>query len=121
MAAIAPQLTSLAGLAPTYTACAAGGDTIQAPLDERTILHFKNAGASPQTVTVNAVSPTAARVAGVGNLPVPAIAVAIPAGGERMIGPIPAAYIDAIGNINLTYSGVTSLTVAGVRLPNISN
>jgi hypothetical protein len=118
MAALTPQSIAAAGLTPSYSAASSGGDTVAAPSgDERTFLHVKNGGGSAQTVTINPVSPTSAKVPGVGQVAVPAISVSVPAGSEKMIGPIPAAYIDATGNINVGYSGVTSLTIAALRLP----
>jgi len=118
MAAIVSQSVSPSGLVPAYTAASAGGDTINVPSgDERTFIHVKNASASAVTLTINAVSPAQAKIPGVGLVTTPAISVSIAAASERMIGPIAAAYIDALSNINLAYSAVTSVTVAGLRLP----
>lgn len=119
MAALSVQSIVPGGLAPSYSAASATGDTVASPAnDERTFIHVKNAGGAAIVVTINPVSPTSAKVQGAGVLTVPAISVSVPAtSGDRMIGPIPQAYIDAGGNINLSYSAVTSVTVAALRLP----
>lgn len=106
MALLATQSIVRAGLAPAYAAASGGGD--QFTPDARTYLQVKNASAGAITVTI--VTP---RNDAYGN----AIAdntVSVPATtGDRLIGPFPAdAYADpATGLANVTYSGVTSLTV----------
>ena len=122
MAALSVNVLSIAGVAPTYVAAAVGGDTANGPNnDERLFIHVKNGGGSAVTVTINPVAPTQAKVAGAGVLSVPAISVSVPATtGDRMIGPIPQAYYDASSNVNISYSAVTSVTVAAIRVPTIS-
>ena len=124
MAALTVQNIAPSGVAPSYSAAAAGGDTIAAgPAGaERCFLHVKNGGGSAITVTINPVSPTSVRTPGVGPLAVPALSVSVPAtNGERMIGPFAQAYIDpTTGNVSLSYSAVTSVTVAALALPAVS-
>lgn len=111
MALLAVQSITRAGLASAYAAAAGGGDTFLP--DGRTFLHVKNASGGAITVTI--VTP---RTDAYGN----AIAdntVSVPATtGDRMIGPFPAeAYADpTTGLANITYSGVTSLTVGAFQL-----
>lgn len=122
MAALTLQPILVSGLAPAYVAASAGGDTIAAPWgDERTFLHVKNGDVASMTVTINPVSPTSIKAPGVGHVAVPAISVSVGAGSEKMIGPIPAAYVDAAGKVNVAYSAVTSVTVAALRLPAASS
>jgi hypothetical protein len=119
MAAIAIQSIAAAGVGVTYQAATASDQVQGVVADERLFIHAKNTNAATATVTINAVAPTSAKVPGVGVVSVPAIAVTIPATtGDRMIGPIPAAYIDATGNVTLANTGtITNLTLAAVRLP----
>ena len=91
------------GLEPTFNACAAGGDEF---VNDAFFIHIKNGAGSPQTVTI-------ATPVTVDNLAVDDLAIAIPAGEERMIGPFPTVnYNDANDKVQLTYSAVVSLTVA---------
>ena len=117
MAVLSVQNIVPGGVASTYGSAGAGGDTVAAAVgEERVFIHVKNGGGSSITVTVNPVNPTTAKVPGVGNVTVPAISVAVPNSGERMIGPFGSAYIDSAGNVNVAYSGVTSVTVGAFRL-----
>lgn len=106
------DITNL-GLAPVYAAAAGGGDKIPGS-DADTFIHVKNGSGGALTVTV--VTP--GTVVGSGGLAVADVAVSVPAGGERMIGPFPP---DIYGNpadagkVAITYSGVTSLTIAAIR------
>lgn len=106
MALLATQSIVRAGLAPSYAAAAGGGDTFTP--GSNVFLHVKNASGGAITVTI--VTP---RTDVYGN----AIAdntVSVPATtGDRMIGPFPyEGYADpATGVGNITYSGVTSLTI----------
>lgn len=122
MAAITLQNISIAGLGPTYSTATASDTTSGITPDDRVFIHAKNSNASTATITINPVAPTTVKVPGVGNVAVPALAVTIPATtGDRMIGPIPPAYIDGTGTITMVNSGViTNLTIAVVRLPSVS-
>ena len=111
MATLTVQNVNRVGLAPTYAAATGGGDKF-APTD-RTWLHVKNASAGAITVTI--VTPgTALPDVGIAD-----VAVSVPATtGERLIGPFPYEFFanPADGLADITYSGVTSLTVAAVKL-----
>lgn len=107
MANLSTQHVDLDGLDPTYTAAAAGGDRF-AP-HERTVLHVKNGSAASINVTVTTPAKR-------GGLNIADQTVAVPAGGERFIRPAAPEYIRASdGMADLTYSDVTSLTVAVLR------
>jgi hypothetical protein len=106
MAALATQTIVPGGVGPTYAAAAGGGDTFTP--DNDTFVHIKNGSGGALTATF-AISGT------YHGLTVTNLAVSVPAGGERMIGPFPA---DAFSG-GITYSGVTSLTVGVFKLPSI--
>lgn len=106
MAALTVQKTALTGLNPAYAAAAGGGDTVAN--DGKTFLHVKNGHTSAQTVTVDS---KVACSQGTDH----DVAVSVPNGGERMIGPFDAArFNNASGALDITYSGVTALTIAAV-------
>jgi hypothetical protein len=111
MAVLNPQKITRAGLNPAYAAAGAGGDEFVP--DSDTYLHVKNGAGVPQTVTV--VTPGEAFEGAA----IADIAVAVPAGGERIIGPFPADdFADpSNGRADITYSGVVTLTIAVIRLP----
>lgn len=108
MAALTVQTVTRTGtgLNPTYSAASGGGDTVRT--GKTTFLHVKNGGGSSVTVTV--ATPGTAY-----GLAIADLAIAIPAGEERMFGPIDDAFRGANGSASITYSGVTSLTIAAIR------
>lgn len=107
MAVLTIQPAAHTGLNPSYAAASAGGD--QFPPGEDVMLHVKNADATSKTVTV--LSPTPCSQGATHNL-----AVAVPAGTERMIGPLPAGRFaqPSTGLVHVTYSAVTAVTVAAI-------
>lgn len=108
MAVLSAQRLPLSGLQPTYASAAAGGD--QAPVGQSLFLHVRNGGGSSMTVTV-ATSGT------VGDLAVADSSQTIPAAGAAFI-PLTATFRDpATGRASITYSGVTTVTVAVLQLP----
>lgn len=89
-------------------AAAAGGDTF--PNTGREVLIIKNGGGAPITLTV-------ATPATVDGLAVADLTATIGAGATRMIGPFPpSVYSASDGSVALTYSAVTSVTVAAVKV-----
>ena len=109
MAQLALQTISRAGIAPSYAAASGGGD--QFANDGRQFVHRKNGSGS--SITATFVTPRTVDGQGVADL-----AVAIPAGAERIVGPFPkATFNDEDGNVAITYSGVTSLTVGVFTQP----
>lgn len=114
MAALSKQTVGLAGLAPSYSAVSAA-DTF--PPGNNVFLHVKNGGASPDTVAI-------ATPGNVQGLAVADISVSVPAGGERMIGPLPGSLVARAsdGLADVTHSFVTSVTCAVLELdPNIAS
>lgn len=104
MALLSPQLPTLTGAAVTYAAAAAGGDTFVPTARRR--LHVKNGSASSITVTIA----TPATYAG---LAIADAGGAVAAGEERAFGPFdPALFANSSGVAAVTYTAVTSVTVA---------
>lgn len=105
MATLTTQPIIPTGTTPTYAAAAGGGDKVLP--GPTTFIHVKNASGGSITVTVDSVAPCSQGADH--NL-----VVAIGAGTERMVGPLTAdRYASATdGLAAVTYSGVTSLTVA---------
>lgn len=110
MALLTTQYIGPAGLAPTYSAvsasdtCAPGGTVF---------LHVKNAGGSPDTVTIAGVGTEGYGVAR------PNLTVSVPATtGDRMIGPLKQEWFAASGTgvVTITHSFTTSVTCAVVSL-----
>lgn len=100
----------IGGLEPTYTAAAAS-QTFRA--GDNRLLHVINADASPTTLTIETP-----RTDADGNA-IADRAVVIPAGEERMIGPFPP-HIYAAGStdqVTISWSSVTAITFAVIRLP----
>lgn len=109
MAVLTVQQIAATGLNPTFGAAAGGGDSFAG--DERTFLVVKNGGGSPITVTpklrARAFSPTTGVQATVNGE-----AVSVTNAQERWIGPFAKGYFTG----EVAYSGVTTVTVAAVRL-----
>jgi hypothetical protein len=107
MALLNVQTADVTGLNPAYVAAAAGGDTV--PQGFGLLLHVKNGGGAPITVTI--VRPGSEY--GIAN---PDPAVTISAGGAQFIR-IPPEFADpSINNvIAVTYSAVTTVTVAVIQ------
>lgn len=111
MAILAVAQTSLAGVALGAVAAAGGGDSFQN--DGATALYVKNGSGAPITVTADA--PNADNFGIIDNAHDSPATIA--AGAERLLGPFPPGrFNDANGRVQLTYSGVTSLTVAPFRI-----
>lgn len=103
MATLSPEQIDLSGLDATQNAAAGGGDEFLN--NGNIILRVENGSGAP--ITVTAVSQATAS-----GLAIADAAVSVPAGGFRFIGPFPPAlFNDSAGKCQLTYSGVTSLTV----------
>lgn len=119
MAALAINRMAEAGLLPVFTAASSGGDTIANDSEERTFLWVKNASGGSVTVTA-AAQKTSAGVRGFGALPRGDIAVIVPAGAERLVGPFPEAFNNAAGSVAIAYSSAAGVTVAAVRASRLS-
>ena len=116
MAAITPQQISEAGVADlTLTAAAGGGDTFvhYATL----MLLIVNGSGSPITITVSEQLATNTEPTNTiyGSLTKSDATLVVGAGDTGIFGPFAAkSFKDSSGNINVSYSGVTSLTIAGI-------
>lgn len=107
MALLSAQSPGISGAAVTYVAAAAGGDSFAA--GPTSVAHVKNGGGASITVTINS------RVncnQGFDH----DLVVTVPAGGERLIGPFDTRFWNVDNEIPLTYSAVTSVTVAAIKL-----
>lgn len=105
MAVLTVQPVVLAGIVPTYAAAAGGGDSFVCPKPGRTWVHAKNG--SGGSITVTMTSQATAR----SGLVAASDAVVIGAGAEKLFLVDDVVWVDANGSVQLTYSGVTSLTV----------
>lgn len=109
MAALTVQKIAKAGVIPTYVSAAGGGDTFVN--DGETFFHVKNGGTASITVTFDAVG----KVQG---LSITDLDVTVANASEKMIGPFPRQIFDqGTTGVGVSYSGVTTVTVAAVALP----
>jgi hypothetical protein len=107
MALLALQPITLAGLAPVFGAVAASDTVTPGTRQAPRYLYYKNASGGALTVTV--VIPGS----GPGAVAVPDVPVSVPAGQERIIGPILDEYADpATGLVTVTTSTQASITAA---------
>lgn len=82
----------------------------------RTFLHIKNASGGAITATIEGQQTT--NQPGVGPVLAPDMPVVVAATtGDVKVGPISAGYCDSDGFAHVTFSGVTSLTIAAFELP----
>lgn len=109
MAALTVQQAAITGTALTFAAAAGGGDTVQVSGD--TILIVRNTDGTTKTVTV--VRPGTEY--GQANPDIAHVVAATT--GVSVIGPIPTEFADpTTGVVSITYSAVTGVTVAAVRV-----
>lgn len=114
MAALTKVTPALAGTATTPAAASAGGDSVANPRGN-TILRVINGGGGSINVTLAAgANPTRPADGVFPAMTLAANLVAVGAGATKLIGPIPTAYNDSGGNVQITYSGVTSVTVEAI-------
>lgn len=107
MALLTAQSVAQAGLTPTYSAVSAS-DTFAN--DGTVFLHVKNAGGSPDSVTVTSVQ--TCNQGSTHNL-----VVSVPAGAERLIGPFETSRFNdpTTGLVTAAHSFTTSVTAALFR------
>lgn len=109
MAMLNTQTISQAGIAPAFTAASAGGDTFRNS-GGNTFFQVKNGGASSVTVTIDSVEKCNQGFDH--NL-----TVTVPASSDQIIGPFEERrFNNDNGQVAVSYSGVTSVTVAAFRL-----
>ena len=107
MATLTVQSITKTGLTPALVAAAGGGDKFANTGKE--MLEIVNGSGASITVTIVAQKT-------VEGLAIAGRAIAIPAGQRRFIGRIsPTVFNDSQGFTNLTYSGVTSLTIGAFQ------
>lgn len=112
MATITIQTYSEAGIDPTYTAAAGGGD--QFANTGKEIILIKNADATSKTVTITAQ--TTSGTSPLGAVTKSDASIAVAAGSTAIIGPFPKpAFNDSNNFAQITYSAVTSLSIAVMR------
>lgn len=105
--AMTVQQTLRTGIKPTYAAANAGGNSFAN--DGRVRLVVVNGGVGSVTVTIDVVGT-------LDGLAVSDIAQAVPAGETWEFGPFaPGIFNQPDGTVNVSYSGVTSVTVAAIR------
>ena len=110
MATLITQPISQAGLSPAYQAASVGGDSYTP--SSVTFIALKNGSGAPITLTV-------VTTASIFGQPIGNIAVPIPAGAEVFCGPFDPGEVQQPSSslASLTYSGVTSLSVAAISCP----
>lgn len=108
--ALTIQELTAAAITPSYAAANVDGNWIEPDGTLPHVLHVKNGGGGAITVTVNdptSVSPVGAAAFNAD------LSISVPAGQERMVALLPRRFEDTTtGQIDITYSGVTSVTVA---------
>lgn len=110
MAVLLTETITQGGISPAYQAASAGGD--QYTPSSTTFLSFKNGSGGQITVTL-------ATTAVAFGQPIGNIAIPVAAGAEVFCGPFDPGAVQQPGTpyANLTYSAVTSFTVAAVSCP----
>lgn len=114
MAELTLQQITEAGGSVTYSAAAEAGDT--ADNGGSTFLNIKNGGGSEVTITI-AAQTTSVDSSIYGDLTKANATVTIAGSEEAFIGPFkPSAFNDSDGEIVITYSAVTSVTIAALYI-----
>ena len=114
MATLTTQQITPAGVTPTYAAATGGGDKIVP--GPTVFLHVKNTSGTSTIVTLD--DPRSASPAGASQFN-PDVAVTVPiTTGDKMIGPLSAERFESPsdGLIAVTYSQVTGISVAAIRV-----
>lgn len=113
--ALTPIVGSKAGVAIALAAANVDGNFFTQPFDERIVLLVKNGSGGAIDVTIP-VQKTSEQVPGYGPVTLTDMEVAIADGAEAMIGPFPPAFINTSGQVEVEYSGVSSVTVAALSI-----
>ena len=109
MALLAAQQVAITGLTPSFAAATGGGDTVTP--DDRVFLRVKNTDAASKTVTVVVPGTEYGQARADGAVVVGATT------GDVLIGPLVQDLANATtGVVDITYSAVTGVTVAAVRV-----
>lgn len=116
MATLAVQTITEAGIVPNFVAAAAGGDRF-ANGGEDVVVHVKNGGGAPITVTI-ASNDTTREATGLGPVTKADAGGSVANAAEKIFGPFPRlAFSGADGRVSIAYSAVTSVTVAVYQVP----
>lgn len=116
MADLAVTTVTEAGVLDSLSAAAGGGDAIPGNNGD-IILAVNNGGGGSITVTITAQQ-TGAQAPGMGQLTKANGGGSVTNGTRRLFGPFPPlAFNDTNGKVQITYSGVTSVTVGAYRVP----
>lgn len=108
MADISVQTIGLSSINPTYAAASSGGDSFTN--NGKTILHVKNTGSSPVTVTVNSQTPCSQ---GFDH----DVVITAANGSEAMLGPfVQSRFNDLNGKVQVTYSDATGVMIAALSI-----
>lgn len=108
MATLTTKTIAVTGTDPTFVAASAGGDAVQP--HHSGFLHVRNGSGASVTVTVAVPGTTKFGQAE------PDVPVVVPAGTDRLIGPLSYDLADSTDLVHVTYSAVTSVTVAALVL-----
>jgi hypothetical protein len=101
------ETVALTGLAATYHPADAAGDTV--PVGDHVHLHVKNGSTAAATATIT----TPGTVSG---LAISDLAVSVPAGGDRFIGPLRRDLFAGAGGVaSVAWSATASVTFAVLR------
>lgn len=112
MAVLTVQDAVVSGLTESLAAAAGGGDSFDN--NGQCILEVVNGGGGSITVTID--DPGSPSPAGATQFN-PDVAVTVGAGASKLIGPFPPfRFNDANGRVNVSYSGVTTVTVRVIRV-----
>ena len=112
MAELTVQQVTEAGGAATYVSATSEGDT--ADNNGNMFLHIKNGGGGSITATITALT-TSVDSGMYGDLTKANATIEVVSEGEAFIGGFaPAAFNDGNGEIAITYSGVSSVTIAAL-------
>lgn len=111
MATLTPVTPDITG--PLLGAVAATGGGDQFANTGREFFYIKNGGGGAITVTFDSPTTCSFNVAANSNHDA---AISVGAAAERIIGPFPTVrFNDGSGNVQVSYSGVTSVTVSVIR------
>lgn len=107
MSVLTPQKVNTAGLSLVAVAAGSGGDQI--PAGPGRILEVINGSGASINVILNSIKSCDQ---GFDH----DVTVAVPAGTTRFLGPFSDRYVDSTGMVNITYSAVTTVTVASLEV-----
>lgn len=108
------DISALEDVQPAYAAAAQDDFIVPPPGEQEMLLHVKNGDAAAHSVTIDDVQSSAPKGASQFD---PDVVVNVPAGGEVMINLAQMGrFIDDNGEIHLSYSVITGMTVAVFRL-----